>query len=116
MVIENMPVYITWLAIYLWMPVAAMWMLRPRLILGHRKTLAVCVLFAFIFTLPWDVFATWKGIWSFPATSVLGIYILNLPLEEYLFISFASLLVATITLYARAYLGKYFVKPSGSGA
>lgn len=33
----------------------------------------------------WDVFATYKGHWSFNPHGVLGIRIINLPLEEVLF-------------------------------
>jgi len=33
----------------------------------------------------WDVFATWRGHWYFASDSVWGIYIINLPLEEWLF-------------------------------
>ena len=104
-----MPAYITWLIIYLWIPIGILWILRPRLIWQHRKTLALSVVYAFIFTLPWDVFATWKTIWSFPQTSVLGIYILNLPLEEYFFISFSVLMIATIMTVCTSYCIIYCV-------
>lgn len=33
----------------------------------------------------WDVFATWRGHWSFNSQGVDGIRIINLPLEEVLF-------------------------------
>jgi lycopene cyclase domain-containing protein len=33
----------------------------------------------------WDVWATWRGHWHFDPGGVYGVYILNLPLEEWLF-------------------------------
>jgi len=33
----------------------------------------------------WDIFAVYRGHWYFDKQSILGIYFLNLPLEEVLF-------------------------------
>lgn len=33
----------------------------------------------------WDVFAVWRGHWSFGAGGIYGIKIINLPVEEWLF-------------------------------
>jgi len=44
----------------------------------------------------WDFLATWKGTWSFNPQYVLGIYVINLPIEEVLFFvvtPFATLLI-----------------------
>ena len=38
----------------------------------------------FIFGI-WDIFAVWRKHWYFDSNSIWGIYILNLPLEEWLF-------------------------------
>ncbi len=36
----------------------------------------------------WDILATWRGHWSFNPKYVLGVNIINLPIEEYLFFLF----------------------------
>ncbi|MDD5129671.1 MAG: lycopene cyclase domain-containing protein [Candidatus Omnitrophica bacterium] len=33
----------------------------------------------------WDIFATWRGHWYFNPQGILGVKIVNLPLEEWLF-------------------------------
>ena len=98
--------YIKWLAVFVWLPLAVLWITHLRLVLEHKKTLASGALFALAFGVPWDVWAIGSGIWSFPQNNVLGVYILNVPIEEYLFIVFLVLLASTITLVLRARLGK----------
>ena len=36
----------------------------------------------------WDIFATWRGHWSFNSKYVLGMNFVNLPVEELLFFMF----------------------------
>jgi lycopene cyclase domain-containing protein len=98
--------YIRWLAAFVWLPLAALWITHPRLMLEHKKTLASSAFLALVFSVPWDVWAIGSGIWSFPKDNLLGVYILNVPIEEYLFIVFLTLLVSTVTLVLRKHLGK----------
>jgi lycopene cyclase domain-containing protein len=35
--------------------------------------------------IPMDIYAVYKGLWSFSGKGTLGIHIFNLPIEEYLF-------------------------------
>lgn len=57
--------------------------------------------FALVFSVPWDLLAVNTKIWSFPRETNLGIYIGILPLEEYLFIIFITLLVSCLTIIAK---------------
>ncbi|MBP7216004.1 MAG: lycopene cyclase domain-containing protein [Candidatus Omnitrophica bacterium] len=53
----------------------------------YRNTNALLASIALIVVLfgAWDIFATWRGHWSFNPSKVMGMYIVNLPLEEVLF-------------------------------
>ena len=103
--------YLIWLAIFVWAPLFVLWAGNLRLVRRHMKTLAACVVCALAFAVPWDSWATARGMWSFPSNNVVGIYLINLPIEEYFFIIFVTLLSATATLILRERL----LRPKNSG-
>ena len=43
-----------------------------------------------------DMYAVAKGIWNFPGDGILGIYLINLPLEEYLFVLIVPYFILTV--------------------
>ncbi len=49
------------------------------------KNIFIATFIAAVPFLIWDVFATWRGHWSFNENYITGIKILNLPIEEVLF-------------------------------
>jgi len=51
-----------------------------------------------IFGAPWDYIATKNKIWIFSADKIVGIWVLGLPIEEWLFFIFVTLLFTIITL------------------
>lgn len=64
----------------------------------------VCVMAmvgALVWSVPWDILAIKQRIWYFPKGGHLGLYFGVLPLEEYLFITTVTFLIATITLVMR---------------
>lgn len=66
---------------------------------NNLKPLFKAVVISAIPWLIWDVWATWRGHWSFNPDFILGIKIINLPVEEVSFffvIPFCSLFVWTI--------------------
>jgi lycopene cyclase domain-containing protein len=52
---------------------------------GKFKVLFFSILISSLPFLIWDVYATYQGHWQFNPKFNLGIYLLNLPLEEVLF-------------------------------
>ncbi len=93
--------YLIWLAVFVWLPLFVLWAKNIELVRKHTKTLAVCVMGSLMVAVPWDSWATARGMWLFPNNNVIGVYIINLPIEEYLFIIFVTLLSSTATLVLR---------------
>ena len=90
--------YIYWLSIFVWLPLLLMWAFNLRYLLSYKKTFLLCIFWSLVFSVPWDYWAIRTQIWIFPADTNLGIWIGGLPLEEYFFIVFVTLLASTITL------------------
>jgi lycopene cyclase domain-containing protein len=90
--------YLIWLAIFVWIPIFGLWAYKPKLMWRHRKTLGLCIFWALVFSVPWDIWSVRANVWVFPPDTNIGIIIGGLPLEEYLFFIFAALFVASLTL------------------
>lgn len=90
--------YLIWLAIFVWVPLIGLWAYKPKVMWRYRKTLCLCIFWALVFSVPWDLWAVRVKVWLFPADTNIGIILGSLPLEEYLFIVFVTLLVSTFTL------------------
>lgn len=93
--------YLFWLAIFVWLPLAVLWATHWSYLSRYWRTFLYCALAALIFSIPWDLWAVEMQIWFFPAATHLGPTLLGLPMEEYLFMVFVTLLVATFALVAR---------------
>ncbi len=52
---------------------------------NHWKSLGIGILISMLVFIPWDVFFTQHGVWGFNPNYFLGIKLVNLPIEEWLF-------------------------------
>lgn len=64
------------------------------------------------FFIVWDILKTYYGVWAFNPEYLIGVYIGNLPIEEWLF--FLTVPYACVFIYEclKAYLPDYLKKPS----
>jgi len=78
--------------------------------ISYLKHLIVGIILTALVFIPWDMGFTAMGIWSFNTDYNLGIYIGNMPLEEYLF--FFTVPYACIFIYEclKAYVKRDFFK------
>lgn len=90
--------YLIWLLIFVLTPTFLIWLFNFNLLWRYKATLTHAIFFALVFSIPWDIYAVKSNIWSFPREGNAGIQIGILPLEEYLFMTLVTLLIASITI------------------
>lgn len=85
--------YGRFLGLFLLLPIV--WMAwRSRRVLDARLLVPLSALLVVVYvaTTPWDNAAVARGIWSFDPDRVWGLWLLYLPLEEYLFFGLQTVL------------------------
>lgn len=93
--------YLLWFGIFVALPIALLWLYDYAYLKNYYKIFRTCIICALLFSVPWDALAVHAHIWNFPKQNVLGIWIFNLPIEEFLFIIFVTVFYATVTLVVR---------------
>ena len=90
--------YPLWLLIFGLLPFAAVLYYHEDVVRDHWRVFSLAVFGSFIFGVPWDHIAIKNGFWSFPKEAVIGLDILSIPLEEYLFMASVTVNIAAVTL------------------
>ena len=78
--------------------------------LKYKKPILYATLWALVVSVPSDVLAVSINIWTFPPSNLLGLYIMSVPIEEYIFITCLALLLSTSAIILKV---RYF-KPSAA--
>lgn len=90
--------YIYWLLIFFGSPILLFLLLDRKIVSENKKIFKKVFLGNLLFSVPCDFFGAYFGIWSWP-NKLVGIYFLNLPLEEYLFIFMSTIILTLTTLW-----------------
>ena len=93
--------YIYWLTIFVWLPTIVLWAINWKYLSQYKKTFLYCIIWALIFSIPWDIWAVKAQIWNFPQDTNIGLWIGGLPIEEYFFMVFVTVLISTVVLLLR---------------
>lgn len=94
--------YWIWLAVYVFIPSIIVLIWKKDLIKKYKRTVVLCGIGSLIFAVPWDYFAVGNGIWWFPPAEIIGVNVLGLPIEEWLFTFFIGMEIAMFAIvYAR---------------
>ena len=89
--------YIQWLGIFFGTPLAIMFLTNWTVFEENKKIFLKTAIGSFIFGFPWDFFMINFHRWYFPKP-LLGISIVSVPLEEFLFGLLITWLVTYLTL------------------
>lgn len=90
--------YLIWLSVFVLLPSIMLFLLFWNTLRTYLKPLALAPLGALIFSVPWDIISVREHIWYFEEPYIVGVWFGDLPLEEYLFIIFVTLLFAQISV------------------
>ena len=89
--------YIRWITVFFLLPQIVFLITQHKIIKKHWRIFPPVIIVTLSVGLPWDYFGIKDGSWYFPNT--LGILILDIPLEEYLFLIFIAILGTFTTLF-----------------
>ena len=89
--------YLLWLAIFFGIPLIVVLIINNKLLFIYKKIFIKTVIGSLIFSIPWDIISVKTNIWYFPGNT-LGWKIFDLPVEEFIFIPMAAIVVTYITL------------------
>ena len=90
--------YLVWLFLASVIPLLLLWLRYWKLLWKYRATIIFVTVLMFIIHVPWDIAAVSSGLWYFPEGKNLGFFIVNLPLEEYLYTILIPMLGISITI------------------
>lgn len=89
----------TWiLLIFGLLPLGLLWLAAPRILRRYKGSLVTIVILILIVSVPWEMVAVGR-IWYYSPTAIMGVRLLNLPLEEFAFFVIDGLLVGTLALW-----------------
>ncbi len=90
--------YPLWLASFVLAPIVGLWLANFGWLRRWLKPIGLAVVGAALFAAPWDYIAIRRRIWYFQKPHIVGLMLIGLPIEEWLFIALVTTLFATITL------------------
>lgn len=99
--------YPLWLCLFLILPLAILWKIKFEILIKYKLVLTLTTLGCLAVSIPWDILSVKDRIWYFSIPHILGAWLLGLPVEEYIYISFVGLLSSCVTIL---FWEKYGVK------
>ena len=90
--------YPMWLAIFIILPLAALWTFGRRTLRKYARMLGLTAIGCLVVSVPWDILSVQGGIWYFKPPHIVGVWLLGLPIEEYVYIVGVGLLACSVTI------------------
>jgi lycopene cyclase domain-containing protein len=90
--------YLLWLALFLGVPLLVLLLCARRQLWRQRRALGLTLLIALLGGWAWDWVAVSLGAWHFDPGSILGQWVIGLPVEEWLWIIGTTLLFGSLTV------------------
>jgi lycopene cyclase domain-containing protein len=90
--------YPIWLALFLILPLAALWIFAHKTLNKYLGVLTMVVIGSLAVSVPWDILSVNERIWYFAKPHILGPSVLGLPVEEYIYIVGVAVLACSVTI------------------
>jgi lycopene cyclase domain-containing protein len=101
--IDFLPPYIEWLFWSIWLPTALLLIIYHKILLKYPITYIKVIIGSLIVGVIWDYVAVWGRIWEYPDNCCIGAEIYRLPVDEFIWITSAAVLISMVTLIIRSY-------------
>ena len=98
--------YPIWLLLFIILPLVLLWVFAHKTLRKHARLLGFTALGCLAVSVPWDILSVQDGIWYFTEPHILGVWVLGLPIEEYVYIVGVGLLACIVTLLLWERYGK----------
>jgi lycopene cyclase domain-containing protein len=98
--------YIWILLIFGLLPLGVLWLAAPWIVKRYKASLATIVILILLVSIPWEMIAVGR-IWYYSPSVILGVRLLNLPIEELAFFVIDGLLVGSLALWLE---GRYHAR------
>lgn len=90
--------YLIWLAIFLALPIAFLWLRWPGEIWSQRRALGWTVVGAMVGGWLWDGISIQASVWYYDPANIAGLWLGGMPLEEWLWIVGVTLMFGSLTI------------------
>jgi lycopene cyclase domain-containing protein len=90
--------YPIWLVFFLILPLALVWAFKFQNLWKYKWVLGITTLGCLVVAVPWDILSVNERVWYFTVPHIFGVWLLGLPLEEYVYIFCLSLINASLTV------------------
>jgi lycopene cyclase domain-containing protein len=90
--------YLSWLALFIGLPVLWLWLRCRSALRQQRRALALIGLGALAGGWAWDALSVRLGVWYYAPANVLNFWVVGLPIEEWLWILGVTLMFGLLTV------------------
>ncbi len=90
--------YLYWFTIFIFIPTSLIWIIFRKTLFKYPRTIALSLVISAVISYFWDIWAIGEKVWVLNEEKLLGVKILSLPFEEYLYIIFVTLFSLSISL------------------
>lgn len=88
------------------LPLGVLWLAAPWIVRRYKASLVTIVILIMLVSVPWELVAVGR-IWYYSPSVILGVRLLNLPVEELAFFVIDGLLVGTLAIWLE---GRYHAR------
>lgn len=89
--------YLLWLALFVLTPLIILWAMYFKTLKRYVRIYVIVVACVLVVSVPWDYISIKERIWYFTPPYIMDVWLLGIPIEEWMLYVFFSILLATVT-------------------